>query len=424
MAQAVGCVSQLRAFDEPSSALDVQEELEVGKLRKVRMHVGRAVLRSIPFFSPQLDADLADSEEGVLQIRLPPRCSANALKAVFQRMHVNHSHSTSALDAKVEDFLQMAELAQMLCLEGMHAEYVKAIECCVHTELDVKKVVDYCASVDAPPNLARLAKRYERKGIMLDMEPEFRDMILNAIEHPGDGSSRTFIERLFEKRARKGTDMIDKNMAVLRKVFTRENRSRIFCVTELPRQKGMSLTPIRFDGMRNGTAPFLQLVGKLAISHPKHFNELVSMVLDYKGTFTRGFCDSLNAQTTSFSVYGPLEKLAAEMLDKLPVGELSGDAAAQVMRMLLNNGHSLPANGASLAGFLKRVGCDEQIKVARALVRIDARSLAQLVKKSVLESFIAEARIIICKGLLPAMSFLDAATRTVLEYDVFGDSDG
>jgi len=394
-------VHMSHALDEPSVLVQVQEELEPGKLRKVAMHVGGAVLRQVPYFEPQLGDELSGSS---LEIRLPLRCSAEALSALLRRMYFKH---LACENLPLDVILPMAQLARMLCLEGEHTELVQLLGRCVHTEADANKVIAWCASVEPSDALSKLAKSYERKGFMMDMDKELQEMIKNTIKNPGDGEAMTLIKKLLKKRAKKGSDIVQKNVNILKQVLV---RGTLFSTFLPPRQ------PVQLSA-HPGTAAFLQIVADLAITYPETFETTIPLMFS---KFDDRWDSAVDWQA---SARRDMEKTAMYLLDRLPCQSLSGQAVGTLLTSLSRSGHLKSSCSQPLANVLKQLGQDEQVKISSSLQHIDASNMQAVASKAVLQSFVGDARVAVCKRLVTVLSTLDADTRTYLIHEMFGDSD-
>lgn len=389
----------MHAFDEPSVLVQVQEELEPGKLRQVSMHVGRAVLRQVPYFEPQLGDELSGSS---LEVRLPLRCSAEALSALLRRMYFK---DLACEKLPMDIILPMAQLARMLCLEGEHTELVQLLGRCVHTEADAKKVIAWCASVEASDALSKLAKSYERKGFMMDMDKELPEMIENTIKIPGDGEAMKLIEKLLTKRADKGSDIVQRNVNILKLVL---GRGKLFSTVQPPHQQPLQVSA------HPGTAAFLQIVADLSLTYPETFETTISLMFSIPW---------VTAVVWQASARRDMEKIATYLLDRLPCQSLSGQAVGTLLTSLSRSGHLKSSCSQPLANVLKKLGQDEQIKISSTLQRIDASSMKAVASKAVLQSFVGDARLAVCKRLVTVMNTLDADMRTFLVHEMFGDSD-
>lgn len=391
-------------FDEPSVLVEVQEELEPGKLRKVTMHVGRSVLRQIPFFEPQLGEELSGTN---VHIRMPHRCSAEALDAVFRRMYGKELVQEKL---QLEILLPMAHLACMLCLDSVQAELLALIRHCVKNEAHVKMLTEWCASIEVSDGFSQLVKSYERKGFMMEMEQELQSMIVNTVKSPGDGETMKLIEKLFKKRANKGADMIQKNMNLLRTVFVRD---KIFKAIDNPRQREAAIHPLP------GTGAFFKVVADLAIAAPETFHDTTRMMFQTSIRDPRGF-------TTAFvdTTRAMIDKTVTHILDQLPhqSGDfcLSGEAIGKLIALLAHNGILRTSCREAFANVFGRLGQDQQNKLASCLKTVDPSNLQVIANKAVLETFLGDARVHVCKRLIPVMSSLDAETRTFLVGEMFG----
>jgi len=315
-----------------------------------------------------------------LHVRLPPQCSSDALGALFRRMYCDEvAYEKLQLDI----LLPMAQCARMLCLEDLHVELVNLIGHCVQTNGDAESVMKWAESHHDSEVLAKLAKGYERTGFMMDMERELREMIVNTIKNPGDGETIKLIEKLFVKRAKKGADMVRKNIDVLKAVLVRDT---IFLVTTPSKPRGQTEQTVRLSALP-GTVSFLQMV-----------------------------CWERSARAA-------IELITVSLLDSLPCQSLSGQSVAGLLCLLSQNGHVNERLRLPLSNLLKRLGQEEQLKAVSGLALMKSCHLKAIVNKAFLEILIGEARVVACKRLVPVLSTLDVETRGFVVREMFGDSD-
>merc|ERR1711966_143125 len=132
-------------------------------------------------------------------------------------------------------------------------------------------------------------------------------------------------------------------------------------------------------------AAFLQIVADLAVTYPETFETTLPLVFNKFEYYSEKVVFLPSASKD-------MEKTVTYLLDRLPCHSLSGKAVGSLLISLSQSGLLKASCRHPLANALKRLGQDEQLKIANIWKCIDTSQLKVVASKEVLQSFVGDAR--------------------------------